>query len=312
MKNLESRNKQGTRRILRLIDSLRRLQEALEIEDQRARDMETLRNVTSLVDDIEGSYEWLVDAPRERAHELLEALEPLSAHSRLYESISSTLRCIEKSSEILGKITREDEAIYELYRVYDDFRDSIKSLADRSLARVRPYLKTARLDLLTSSLVNEVVGDLLERYYVPKLVKRMGYHEESRVVATPIGDVQVDVRAERDQITGFENLEKHQRKEVLIVETKATVEYKDITALSKKSKAILDNYLKASEIWKYKVKSETWMVACYGWDERLKDYAQRQNIIPIDNEELRRRLREYNLLDRGRPPCPKQSKQNPN
>lgn len=308
---MESKYERGTERILRLINSLRSLQKALAIEDPRARDEETLRNVMSLIKDVEDSYEWLVGTPRERAHELLEVLEPLSTHAKIYESISSTLRCIEKSSEMLGKISREDEAVYDLYRVYNEFKESIKSFADRSLARVRPYLKTAQLDLLTSSALNEILGDRLERYYVPKLVKRMGYQLKSRVVSTSIGDVQVDVRAEKDKIAGFENLERLRKKSILIVEAKATVESEDIKALWKKSKAILDNYSKEAEIWKYKIASETWMVACYGWDEGLKDYARHQNIIPIDGEELHLKLREYNLFDRGRPPCPKQPKQNP-
>jgi hypothetical protein len=139
----------------------------------------------------------------------------------------------------------------------------------------------------------------------------MGYQLKSRVVSTSIGDVQVDVRAEKDEITGFGNLEKHRKREVLIVEIKTTVKSEDLTALSKKRKAILDNYLKESEIWKYDFASETWMVACYGWNDRLKDYARSQNINPIDGEELHRMLRKYNLLDRSRPPCPKQPEQNP-
>lgn len=308
---LELRNKQDASRILRLIDSLRRLQVALAIEDPRARDEEILRNVTSLTKNIEDSYEWLVGTASERAHQLLEVLEPLSTHSKIYETIKSTLRCIGKSREILGKITKKDEAVYELDRLYVNFRNSTKLLADRSLARVRPYLKTATLDFLASSLVNEVVGDLLERFYAPELVKRMGYQLKPRVVPTSIGEVQVDVRGEKDEISGFENLERHLKRKVLIVETKTSVKSEHIRELSKKHKAILNNYQRESEIWKYRFTLETWLIACYRWDERLKDYAQRQNIIPIDSEELRLRLREYNLLDRSRPPCPKLPRKNP-
>lgn len=136
---LESWNEQGTRRILKLIESLRRLQEALEIEDPHARDKETLRNVTSLISDIEASSEWLVGKPRERAREMVEVLTPLSVYSRIYESLTSTLRCIEKSSEILGEITRKDETVYELDELYKKFRTSLNSFADKSLIR-SPFL----------------------------------------------------------------------------------------------------------------------------------------------------------------------------
>ena len=307
---MDSINERGTTRILRLLDSLRRFQRALAIEEPLIRDRETLQNVTSLIKDITASYEWLVGTQRERASDLLEVLKRLSAYSQIHESITSALLCVEKSSKILREITREDEASYELDRLYKEFRDSINSLANRNLGRAHSYLKTTKLDLLTSSLENELVGDLLERYYVPELVRRMGYQLKSRVVPTSIGDVQVDVRAEKDEIGGFENLERHRKRKVLIVETKATVKFEDITSLSKKRKAILDNYRKESEIWKYEFTSETWMVACYGWNDRSKDHARRQNIIPIDDEELGARLLRYNLLDKGRPPCRKQPREN--
>jgi len=262
MKSLDSRNERGTERILRLIDSLLRVQEALAIEDPRTRDKETLKDVPSLVEDIETSYEWLVGASRERARELLEILKPLLANFRVYKSITSSLRCIEKPIETLGEITKEESV--ELDRLYEGFRNSINSLADKNLSSVRSYLKATQINLLTSSLTNELVGEMLERYYLPELIKRMGYQLKSRVVSTSIGEVQVDVRGEKDEITGFENLERHWKRRVLIVEIKTTVKSEDIRSYSRKYRAILDNYGKESEVWKYKLTSEVARARCEG------------------------------------------------
>lgn len=306
---MESRNEIVTRKILELVDSLSRFQEALAIEDSRNRDQKTLEKATSLINDIETSYDYLVGIAGERAHELVNALNPLSTHSRINKSITSILRCIERSSGVLRQITREDETVYRLDRLYKEFRNSTNLLANRNFDRVHSYLETANLGFLTTSLLNEVIGNLLEFFYVPKLVKNMGYQLKSKTVPTSIGDIQVDVRAEKDEIIGFEDLEKHQKREVLIVEVKTTVRYEDITKLSRKNKAILDNYLKESKIWKYRFTSATWMVACYGWNDKLKEYARNQGIKPIDGEELQSMLRKYNLLYRSRPPCPKQPEQ---
>lgn len=303
---MESRNEETISRISKLTDMLSSLQEALAIKDMDVRNKRTLKSVTSMIEEIETSYEWLVGIPREQAHKLVEMLTPLLTYSKIYESTTSILQCIERSRKILAEITRKDETAYRIDVLFRQLADSVNSLADQNLKRVNSYLKTANLDLLTSSLSNELVGQLLERYYLPELVKCMGYELKSRVVATSVGDVQIDVRAEKDEIGGFEKLEKLQKRHVIIVETKATVEAKDIKMLSEKRKAILENYRKDSEIWSYNLRSETWMVACYGWNDELKTYAQRQDIKPIDGEELHRMLEEHNRFNRSRPACPKQ------
>lgn len=305
---MESATEQTTEGTLRLVDSLGRFQEALFIEDPRIRDRETLRNVAPLIEEIEASYEYLSGISREHAHKLVEVLSPLSEYSKFYESTTSILRCIDRSIEVLQKVTHKDDAIFALEKTYSEFRDSIISSSNKNLDRSHSYLKTTNLDFLASSLLNEVTGDLLERYYVPKLVENMGYQLKSRTVPTSVGDVEVDIRAEKDKIIGLENLEKHKKKDVIIVETKATVNSEDIRSLSKKSKAILENYHKELEIWKYDFASETWIVACYGWNDELKNLARSLNIRPIDGEELENMLQKYNLLHRGRPPCRKRPK----
>jgi len=92
----------------------------------------------------------------------------------------------------------------------------------------------------------------------------------------------------------------------IIIEAKATVKDEDISDHSKVSKAIYEIYQKDSELWKYELRFQTWLVACYGWDDYLKGHAKREGIIPIDRQDLENRIGKHNLLDRGRPPCPKQ------
>jgi hypothetical protein len=302
---LEFESDLPSERILELTSLLSRFQQALTIEDPQTRDKETLKYAASLVDGIRASYDWLADIPRERAHELVDVLSPLLEYSRVYESTTAILRCIERSGEVLQKNIPQDEVATELAKTYGEFRDSIISASDRNFVRFNSYIKRANLALLTSSLLNEVTGDLLEKFYVPRLVERMGYQLKSRTVPTSIGDVEVDIRAEKDRVTGFENLEKLEKRNVLIVETKATVDSGDINSLSRKRESILENYRREAEIWRCDLALETWFVACYGWSEELKNLARRLNIIPIDGDELEEKLQEHNLLHRGRPPCRK-------
>jgi hypothetical protein len=102
----------------------------------------------------------------------------------------------------------------------------------------------------------------------------------------------------------FQNLGRLTRRDVLIVETKTTVNSHDIYDLLKKRKAINENYENDSKRWNYTLDFKTWLIACYGWDDNLKNRARRNDIVPIDDKELTYRLRSHNLLDGRRPPCP--------
>jgi len=290
-------------RIFTLLDRLIRFQEALALEEPRIRYREAFRAVTPLIEEIRVSYDYLADIPREHARKFVEVLASFSEYSTVHESTTSILQCIERSIEILRRAPRKDETTSALEKKYNEFKDTIISLSDRNLDEVNSYLKTTNLNSLTSSLLNQVTGDLLEKFYVPRLVENMGYQLKSRTVPTSIGDVEVDIRAEKDKIIGFENLEKHKKRDILIVEVKATVSSEDIHLLSRKSKAILENYKKELEIWKYDFASEIWIVACYGWNEELKNVARSLGVKPIDGAELESMLKKHNLLHRGRPPC---------
>ena len=286
--------------------SLNNFKNALAIGEADFRSKEVLKNVKSLIQEIEVSYDLLYEPQIRDFRELHEKIAPLIVHANFYESVISVLKCIEKSDKLLKELPEEYNLIRETENMFERFKDSISSLAHKSLYMVNTYLRSVNLYPKVSLLVNRSISDLLERYYVPKLVERKGYIAKSRMVNTSIGSVQLDVRAEKDAIVGFENLERLKGREVILVEVKTTVKREHISELSKKSKAILEIYQKDSKLWNYELRTQTWLVACYGWNEEIKSYAKREGIFPIDKEELEAQLQRYNLLDRSRPPCPKQ------
>jgi len=293
-------------RINRLVRSLNKFREALSIEAIDMRSEEVLKNVKSLAQEIEASYDLIREPQLRDLRQLHENIAPVLIHANLYESAVLAMKCVEKSEESLEGLPRDYVLAHETAAEFKRFKDSINSLARKSLKEATSYLRSIDLLPKVFSIQNNLVGDMLERYYLPKLMEREGYTTKHRVVHTSIGDVQVDIRAEKDYSVGFENLERLKGKDVVIIEVKTTVKDKHIPDLSKESKAIHEIYQKDSELWKYELRFQTWLVACYGWDDPLKDHAKREGIIPIDKQDLETRLGKHNLLDRGRPPCPKQ------
>lgn len=293
-------------RINRLVRSLNKFKDALSIEAIDVRSEEVLKNVKLLAQEIEASYDLIREPQLRDLRQLHENIAPILIHANLYESAVSAMKCVEKSEETLEGLPRDYVLARETADEFKRFRESINSLVRKSLKEVTSYLRSINLLPKVSVIQNSLVGDMLERYYLPKLMEREGYTTKHRIVHTSIGDVQVDVRAEKDYSVGFENLERLKGKDVIIIEVKTTIKDEYITDHSKTSKAIHEIYRKDSELWKYELRFQTWLVACYGWNDHLKDYAKREGIIPIDRQELETRLGKHSLLDRSRPPCPKQ------
>ena len=291
---------EADQKIYELIETLDRLNQLLTSDDFENRENEVVNIIESLQPTIEVSSEFLSDRSRAKAYELRDVLSRFSDYSTVYRSAQAILRCIDKSNSILDKQPQEYEVTFELKKTYSDFKYSVISRLRQNFNKMLSIVRETNLQLVTSSLYNETLGDLLEKFYVPKLVEKMDYQLKSRIVPTSLGEIEVDIRAEKDTNIGWENLEKHKKREVLIVEVKTTVSKDDIKSLSKKSEAINENYEKESEIWKNNFKSETWMVSVYGWTPELKEFARNLDIKPIDQEELENLLQKFNLLHKGR------------
>ena len=302
VKVLENQTERSIEEVHKLIDILHRFHDGLVAQDPSVREKETLENVAPLSAAIKTSAESLSGATRQQAFQLLEKIDPLFEYSTVYESTASILRCIERSINLLREASPSDELVSVLERTYASFKDAVISSSSRNAVRTLSYVQGKGLERLALSLLNELTGDLLEKFYLPKLVEEMGYQLKSRTVPTSIGEVEVDIRAEKDKLIGFEKLEKHTEKRVLIIEAKTTINSEDISKFSKKSKAIIENYQKDAAIWKYALHLETWIVACYGWNDDLKELAANVNILPIDTDKLENMLQEYSLLHKGRVP----------
>ena len=291
---------EADKKIYELIEKLGRLNQLLTSDDLENRESEVITIIESLQPTIEVSSKFLSESSRAKAFELMEVLSRFSDYSNVYRSAWNILRCIDKSNSILDKQHQEYEVTFELKKTYSDFKNSVISRLRQNFNKMLSIVQETNLQLVSSSLYNETLGDLLEKFYVPKLIEKMGYQLKSRTVPTSLGEVEVDVRAEKDTNIGWENLEKYIKREVLIIEVKTTVSKGDIKSLSKKSKAINENYEKETEIWKNSFKSETWMVSVYGWTPELKKIARNHGIKVIDKEEMEELLEKFNLLHKGR------------
>jgi len=292
----------------RLVDTVSHLRAALSVDQPEEKANQVTAIVTPLLDGIRRASDELVGVTRDEASRLAELMTPLEKNAQLQEMASSVLKCAGLARKVIAQAREQRDLAYEasrLDRQTELLEESARSLLRMSYGDVLSYLEShPRLDSIAQSLQNELIGGLLERFYVPNLVEKEGFQLKPRIVSTSIGQIQVDVRAEKDHAVGFQNLERLERKEVLIIETKTTVKADHISELARRRKAILATYHRDSELWEYRLSFETWLVACYGWNDDLVDYAKRNDIVPIDSTELARRLRRHGLLDRSRPPCP--------
>ena len=228
-------------------------------------------------------------------------LEEINKNQLLFKD---NLNCIEKNKEELPTIKIDD---YER-RAYLENLNNIKNILNKYIIKnnniILKFISNIQKSGTIINAESRLNGELLQKYYLPSLAREYGYNLKHRVFPLNGEETEIDVHGEKNFHVGLENLERLTRKEILIAESKNKIKKSDIRKFKSKCEKINKKYEQESYIWRYELKIEAWIVACYGWTDELKEYTRSIKIIPIDRDELIERLREHRLLDRRNPPCP--------
>ena len=190
----------------------------------------------------------------------------------------------------------------DVIRSFSACIDSFSETLEKKQRLLYPSVKA--MFLTVDQLNHQLVAHRLERYITPSLLKQMGYklgttiYEHNNVV------IEIDALGEKTETSAPEGQGKILKKEILIVECKRTVTKKDITDFIKKTKIVSEKHEQIAQILKHPLKAESWLIACYGWTDKLKDLSKENGIKPIDKDELESLSRRYRVSDRRLPVCP--------
>ena len=157
---------------------------------------------------------------------------------------------------------------------------------------------------MIEGLLQELIGHRLEIELIPNLFEKMGYKGNTTTFNISDKVVEIDGRYERNSYSGARN-ERLWKKDVVIVECKATIDLGEIKKFQTKVEIIKGKYIKDKENWDYdELDFEAWMVACYGWSKELFEEAKKRDIVPITSEGLKSELKKFGIFDSRIPICP--------
>ena len=180
----------------------------------------------------------------------------------------------------------------------EEFHESL--LTKQHMLRPSVEVMFFTLDQLT----NQLVGRRLEKEITPSLLKQMGYDLGPTVYTHNDTEIEIDALGEKTETSAPEGQGKILKKEILIVECKRSVTRKDVIDFFKKIRIVSEKYEQMAQILKHQLKVESWIIACYGWTDELKNLSREKGITPIDKDDLENLLGRHRLLDRRLPVCP--------
>lgn len=204
-----------------------------------------------------------------------------------------------------NKLLFNELKIKEDYRNLLNFINHLEKLKNNLYEEERSYalsLKNTYDDLKQQT--RRLVGLCLERIWVPDIIEAKGYLLRPSILPIKDGEIELDAMAEKDNIKGIAPSHKLISKSILVVETKATIDRKDIFDFLKKVEIVKKKYNLMAAEFGFSLSLEAWIVACYGWDQKLKEYANSNDILPIDDLKLFTMMEENGLLDSRYNPCP--------
>ncbi|MEM2112384.1 MAG: hypothetical protein QXX08_11005 [Candidatus Bathyarchaeia archaeon] len=199
----------------------------------------------------------------------IEEIRELRNYARqLYSEVSTYIQHLERQSQLLRlKITKDNHQMIE-------------------------------------DLLQKLIGHRLEIELIPNLLEKMGYERNTTTFNISDKVVEIDGRYERNFYSGIRN-ERLRKKDVVIVECKATIDLDEIKKFQTKIEIIKGKYIKDKENWGYdELDFRAWIVACYGWTKELFEEARKRDIAPISSAELERELRKFGIFDPRIPICP--------
>lgn len=157
---------------------------------------------------------------------------------------------------------------------------------------------------MIEDLLQRLIGHRLEIELVPNLLEKMGFEENSTTFKIDHKIVEVDGRYERKEFSGARS-ERLVGKDVILVECKTTIDFNEIKKFESKVKIVKAKYAKEKENWNYDyLNFKAWIVACYGWTEKLLEEARSRSIRPVTPSKLEHELKSHGIFDPRIPMCP--------
>jgi len=206
---------------------------------------------------------------------------------------------------LIREIIREIEIVKLPSSATEHFINCFERLSEVLMERQRflqPSLE--KISFALDGLHRKLIGRRLEKEIVPNLLKQMGYELGPRIYSHQGVEIEIDAFGQKIKTNYAEGQGKILKKEIVIVECKTTIDKKEIVDFLKKVEIIANKYRSVAQILEYKLKIESWIVACYGWTDELKRFSKEKGLEPLDSSSLEGLLKKYGIIDRRYPVCP--------
>lgn len=245
----------------------------------------------------------LAFAKQTQDSKLVEIVEKFTEIEKQTRSFYEVEILHEKLGEFRGDLENAlrfapSEAISDLLVCIDQFEGRLVDTKRLAWSSVQTFSK------IRDQLTRELIGRRLEKEIVPDLARKLGFNPCANILPDDSGEVEVDFLGEKNSTTSPFGTGRLKRKSVLVVESKTTITKSGIVKFSRKLAAIKGKYRKHAKNFRYDLKIEAWIFACYGWTKQLRDLANEKGIQPFGRDEIIQKLRSSNLLDRRIPICP--------
>jgi len=287
--------------LLNLIDDLKEIIYAITIREFGRLDDKLLDNT---LNDYKYVREYFTDIYIDDSiFNFLKEIVFISEYNKEYEAFLDCVKRFENCVRRKEKILNSDyvnEYFNKIQKLDGYILHQKKITETDTFSDVEIKEKYEKLVKITSTLV----GRSLERIYLPDLVEAMGYTRKPGLIPSQQGEIELDVRAEKDSILGIKPSEKIDKQSVLLAEAKTTISKRDIKEFKKKIDVVSEKYKIISKQFGYPIKIESWIVACYGWNNELRKYAKSLEIKPIESIDLVTLLEENGIMDHRYNPCP--------
>lgn len=232
--------------------------------------------------------------------EIVEKFAEIEEQSRSFYEIEILS---EKLSEFRGDLENAlrfapSEAINDLLACVNKFERRLTDTRRLAWSSVQTFSE------IRDQLTRELIGRRLEKEIVPDMARKLGFDPCPNILPDNGDEVEVDFLGEKNSTTSPFGTGRLKTKSVLVVESKTTIDKSDIERFSRKLAIVKNKYRQHAENFRYDLKIEAWIFACYGWTKELRELANEKGIQPFGRDEIIRALKSNNLLDRRIPICP--------
>jgi len=223
---------------------------------------------------------------------------------RNLKALHEIFRLLEQVRMMLSDIAVEDVMFKQrIQLLLNELYENILTLEKRSKENIELQYKNLQINF--KQFIGRNNHILLANIFIPNLVKALGYKRIPNIIRKNGSEIQFDVLCVKERILERLQDRRLDEKEVLAVECKNKVKRRDIIKFAEKCEVLKEKFEKEAEIWGYKLKFKSWLVACLGWNDQTITLAKQKNITPIGPSELEKMLKEHHLYDPNVPVCPR-------